>query len=526
MISGINSGYIRLAFRIYLYVLYYFLPLSVLRVWHAIIQCSFDNEYIANFFHSIGALTVIGLIGSQCCKCSAKFDLTHGRTVNLHRMTGWLRPSDIASCIWKLRRLPGGLGLGIMMVIVSILTLTADLAVNILVSQSFQQGYCKFDIGLVMNWTAGSESFIEPPPNGYPERIASNAQIFSLNNGCPIGIYRKIPWTGNSSFCANEYDIMGTWDCEPFGSDFNFLGDATAEYIGEWLYNNSLQYAYWSYTGYKNKNDQPAQLVVWSSSLGDASAGEPFNVLASVDLNGTYAGTKTMRTYQCNVTANYWYPEDYDHINSILEQMQSNASLQQWADGLEADLYLGDQQDIESVGVGQSIAQRLNSMTMVQGGSNLVNSSALGSDLSWDGDFAWYGCVVNATYISSVIMALVGFTGFCLLTVTFYWITLLFRLGRHALPSFLGGDPASRSIKPVPDSILSWMLQASRENALGSQPAYGDSMHLAGVPRKERELHNWGFSVVELGSRTARMVRTHGTMAPQVEQVYIHVEQK
>ena len=52
-------------------------------------------------------------------------------------------------------------------------------------------------------------------------------------------------------------------------------------------------------------------------------------------------------------------------------------------------------------------------------------------------------------------------------------------------------------------------------------------MHLAGVPRKERELHNWGFSVVEPGTNIARMVRTHGSATMQMaEQIYMNVEQK
>ena len=432
-------------------------------------------------------------------------------------MTGWLRPSDIAQCIWKLRRLPGGLGLGTMMVVVSILTLTADLAVNVLVSESLQQSFCDFDYGLVMDWEMGAESFIQPPPNSYPALIASNAQIFSLYNGCPIGIYSKVPWSGNSSFCANEFDIMGTWDCEVYGDDFNVDGDADTVSIGNWLQNNSLQYDAWSSGEYTNKYNQPSHVVIWSSSLGYGPPGDSFDVLASVDLNGTYTGTKTMRTYQCTVTSNY--TDNLDDIYSILEQMQSNSSLEDWAPGLEADLYRGDLQDIDfAVGIGQSIAQRLNSMTMVQGGSDLINATTI--------DYPYYGCLVYETYVAPAIIALVGFTGFCLLTVIFYWIILIFRLGRYAIPDFLGGSDKNR-VKPVPDSILSWMLQASRENALGSQPAYGERINLVDVPRKERELYNWGFSVVEPGTQTARVVRTDGSAAlHMVEHVYVSVEQK
>ncbi|KAG0645099.1 hypothetical protein D0Z07_9072 [Hyphodiscus hymeniophilus] len=521
MISEVDSRILRFAFRIYLYV-FLLDPMapSQMSYFQAFNFLSTPDITASRMRssdppHSIGTLTLIGLIGSQCCKCAAKLDLLHGRTVNLHRMTGWLRPSDIATCIWKLRRLPGGLGLGLMMVVVSLVTLTADLAVNILVYPRPQQGFCGFDYGLVMNWTIGEEQFIQPPPNSYPARIASNAQIFSVSNGCPIGIYSKIPWSGNATFCANELDIMGTWDCEIFGSDYNFDGNADPYYIGDWLQNNTLQYDAWSSTEYSNKYGQSSHIVIWSSSTGFDPLGESFDVLASVDMNGTYDETKTMRTYQCKVVSNY--TSDLDHIQSILKQMQSNDSLAAWKDGLEADLYLGDLSDID-YNVGQSIAQRLNSMTMVQGGSNFVDRTSL--------DYPFFGCIEYVTYISPAILALIGFTGFCLLTVAFYWIILFYRLGRHALPSFLHGED-THTIKPVPDSILSWMLQASRENALGAQMAYGENAALAGVPRKERELHNWAFSVAEPGSHVARMVRIHGDAAPQmVEQVYMNLQQK
>ena len=478
-------------------------------------------------YSSIGALALIGLIGSQCCKCAAKLDILHGRTVNLHRMTGWLRPSDIATCIWKLRRLPGGLGLGIMMVIVSILTLFADLAVNILVTQSPQQGICDFQFGLVINWT--DEAFVQPPANSYPAQIALNAQFYSYDNNelldnpdCQTGIFRKIPWAGNVTFCANEYDVMGTWHCRPYGSNYSFGSDADVDSIGDFLYNHGLQYRNWSTSEYTQNDtgvELPAHLVVWSSSdEGDAS-NSSFSVLASVDLNGTYMGTKIMETYQCNVISNSPNEDDLNHIEEILKTIPGNDTLYEWAPKLETILYMGDGTNVND-NADLRIAFLLNALTMVQGGSNSVLNYPL------ENDYPGFGCILNQTKVSPVILALIAFTGFCLLTITFYWFTLLFRLGRHALPSFLRGKN-SHIIKPVPDSILGWMLQASRENVLGSQTVYGDSLHLASIPKKEQELQGWSFGVADTGAHVARMIRTHGAIAPQmVEQVYMGVDQK
>jgi hypothetical protein len=408
-----------------------------------------------------------------------------------------------------------------MMVIVSILTLTADLAVNILVYPIPMASFCDFDHGLVMNGANGSDSFTSPPANSYPALLAVNAQIYSLDNECETGIFRKIPYGGNVTFCGSDYDVLGTWECSSFGEDYNFDAAATADYIADSLVNNSLQYDAWSSSEYTQNNNgflEPSHVAIWSASNADET-GSDWDVLVSVDLNGTYTQTKTMRTYQCKIHSYSSNAGDLDNINGVLRQMPGNTSLYNWAPGLEAALYMGDETDIDAYAA-LRIETRLNAMIMVQGGSNNILNPPL------DSDYPWFGCIQQQTYVSSGVLALIGFAGMCFVIVTAYWLSLLFRLGTHALPSFLHGSEFTNSIKPVPDSILTWMLQASRENSLGSTMVHGESMYLAGIPKKERELHNWGFSVVDPGNHIARMVRTRGTVAPHVEQVYMHAEQK
>lgn len=58
---------------------------------------------VALRIYFLGSLALLGLIGRQCCKLATKIDLLHGRPVPLNRMTGWLRPLDILTCIWKLQ---------------------------------------------------------------------------------------------------------------------------------------------------------------------------------------------------------------------------------------------------------------------------------------------------------------------------------------------------------------------------------------------------------------------------------------
>jgi hypothetical protein len=465
----------------------------------------------------ICTLTILGLVGSQCCKCAAKLDLINGNTVKLHRMTGWVRARDAITCIWKLRRLPGGWWLGLMMVLAGILTLVADLTVAFLVRSEYRHVFCPFGQGLVTDWAANSETFISPPRNGYPALVASNAQITSFTNGCNIGIYEKVPQEDlYSSFCPYDEEILGTWECEFIHQDF-ISSDYLVGDILNFLYSNGRQY--WpeaAFTAITNGDHYDTHFVAWSSSITDGSINSTFEVLASVDLNATYVETKTMNTYHCAVTSS---TGNLYNIQDILYQMNSTEALLEWADSLEGVLYYGAK-SIATDGIEIHLAQQLNSLTMVQGGSDSVFSNAT--------DSPYYGCSLIKTRVPPVIFALVGFAALILFITAFYWFFLLFSLGKHALPSvFHRGTTGMRNLKPVPDSVLSWILQASRENALaGTPPESYDATYLIGVPKKESELHNWGFTVTDAEHGVARLIRVRGSVAPYVEPVYTFVAQK
>ncbi len=193
--------------------------------------------------------TLLGLIGSECCKCAAKVDLLSGKNVKLNRMTGWLRPIDIWTCVYKLRRLPGGVLLGFVMITTTLLSLTADLAVSKLVLPAVGPSECIFTTGLVMDWT-NNETFTSPPPNGYPALIASNVQIYSAYSNCSVGIYNKVPISGDPLFCAKEKDILGGWNCQDQNADQQFDPSVSKNDIEQTLLSASLQYSNMSYYNY------------------------------------------------------------------------------------------------------------------------------------------------------------------------------------------------------------------------------------------------------------------------------------
>jgi hypothetical protein len=447
--------------------------------------------------------------------------------VERNLMTGWLRPMDIVTCIWKLKRLPGGVWLGLVMIITTLLSVSADLTVTAFVVPVLASGECLFTYGLVMNWQT-QEVFSSPPPNGYPALIASNVQIYSANSNCSVGIYTKVPWSGDPAFCGRDIDILGRWECEDQNKDTFFNPNVTADSITGDLMLANLQYPNTSYWNYFTPEGETTHLAIcklplalrcsftkssdftlisfkhneWenadctaflgSSSVGSDDLGAPFNVLVSIDLNASVSDIKTMKTFLCATNSNS--TNGQTAINSILSQMESFTALSDWAAGLEGILYEGD-------GTGASdysqsnLEQYLNTMTMVQGGSNSV--------LNPPTDNLVYGCIVNKTKIATGIYFLVLFLAFIFVITLLYWILLLLVISTHAVVRLAKRKSGLRNIKPVPDSVISWMLQAARENVQGS------NANAEGAPMKEQDLRDWIFTVIDSTQGVARIGRAN-----------------
>jgi hypothetical protein len=71
----------------------------------------------------------------------------------------------------------------------------------------------------------------------------------------------------------------------------------------------------------------------------------------------------------------------------------------------------------------------------------------------------------DKTKILLRIVALVIFTVFILIVIFLYWTVLLLIILKHALFRVAKRNHRLKNIKSVPDSTISWMLQAAREQA-------------------------------------------------------------
>jgi hypothetical protein len=240
-----------------------------------------------------------------------------------------------------------------------------------------------------------------------------------------------------------------------------------------------------------------------SSSIESDARGSPFDVLVSIDLAAQITDTKTMKTFKCTAKSNT--TEGQTAIDSILSQMESVTALSNWNPGLEGVLYEGFGSKASVYAQGR-LEQYLNTMTMVQGGGNSV--------LSLPSDGFIYGCIKAKAEISLGVVALVIFTAGLLVVTFLYWIILLLIISKHAIFRVAKRKQGLKNIKPVPDSVIGWMLQAAREHAQGSDAT------AEGVPKNEKDLRDWDFSIVDRTQGMARLLRARGnvTMTPQLVQ--------
>jgi hypothetical protein len=203
--------------------------------------------------------------------------------------------------------------------------------------------------------------------------------------------------------------------------------------------------------------------------------------------------TKTMKTFNCAVNSNT--TEGKTAINGILSQMESVTALAHWVSGLEGVLYEGSGSNASTLAKGR-LEQYLNTMTMVSGGGNSVFSIPTDNNI--------YGCIQAKVEISLAIVGLIIFTAFLLVVTFLYWIMLLLIISKFSISRATKRKSGLKNIKPVPDSVVGWMLQAAREHAQGSD------FSAAGAPKTEGDLRDWDFEVVDRTQGLARMIRARG----------------
>jgi hypothetical protein len=409
---------------------------------------------------------ILAFIGGECCKNTVKVDLYHGDKVQLSRMTGWVSGFTFATSIWDLRKLPGGVFMGIVMFIGILLAPAADLAVSAFVKSVQVPSRCEFGQGIVLN-TTGPFVTDGPPVNGKPKDVAMNAQSTSIANDGLQGIYWKV--NSDPEFSAQAQDVLGGWVCAIVNGNRSYSNKMSTGLIMEDLVNSG--YLYPNY--YEISTDKTAgydHLVAWSSSAGPAD-NIAWDVKLSIDTSALPKDDFVMQSFQCSVNN---HAADY-----ILSSIDSSWTLNDWLQGFQGGCYDGYGTPANA-DAGTFIEQYLNTMMMVEAGlNNLLQQPSNGSDPT-------QGCLITETDIPLAIFVLVGFAGFLVLIILVYWLVLLMILAHH---QYWGKNKnmAERMPGYIPSGLTSWMLQAARESA-----THEDNVER---PTDTVELEEWKYAI-------------------------------
>ncbi|RFU31594.1 hypothetical protein B7463_g4717, partial [Scytalidium lignicola] len=436
------------------------------------------RTYLRIYF--LVVLTVLGLVGNACCASAAKVKLYGNKPVWIHLMTGWQKGTDVFTTMFSLRRLPGGWWLGCIMIVAAFLTLGADLAVTRTVVAVTVESRCLFLEGLILDTSGGGNIWQTLPWNGQPKIVASNAQITSQENGCLAGVFAKI--NRDPSFCAGPQDILGSWICVEAQQNVTYSSDTSTSAIVADLTQKGYLYVGASDEVTNYDDGSTNHLVTWATSAGDTT------------------GIPSTLRYFCSV--------DTLALDTILSNIATQATFLEWIPLLQGGVYDGSNTPAASYAK-LFIEELLNTMTMVQGGSNyLLSIPIAGQDTT-------QGCITSATNLPVAILVRGGLAIVLLIVVTLQWLVLLLRL---RLRLGLTEDTMSTFTKVVPDGLTGWQLHAARETVFGQE---GQGAEQA-LPMKVWELNNtWQFQIVHKDNQqVAKLVRVSNQDTNELHDVY------
>ena len=303
---------------------------------------------------------ILAIVGNQCVAYSAKLQILNRRSVNVTRMSSWLGSLDPVIFLFQTGRLPAG-WLGGLMIICAALSFVSDIAVSALVKPVQVSARCPFTTGLI---APTSQPLGKIPVNGSPYIVASNAQLTSITNGGPIGIYWKI--NEDRDFQAQQEDIAGGWVCDDQSQDQVYQPDASRDSIVEDLTSQGLLFNTTPFTEVSAGNNSFNHLVALTSSQVDGAL-QPFDVRASIQLDPLFDDVKTMRSFECTMNA--------PAMEWVLANASSQSTLAEWILTFQGSMYNGTG-TTAAPDLDVRLAWVLNSMVMIGAGGNYLLSVA------------------------------------------------------------------------------------------------------------------------------------------------------
>lgn len=207
-------------------------------------------------------------------------------------------------------------------------------------------------------------------------------------------------------------------------------------------------------------------LVALSSSANDGE-NTPFDIRASIDLTVNEIDTKIMKSFHCTA--------ETSKIDQIMSQIEIVSTLSQWIPVFQGAMYDGSGTNASS-DANKIIGQILNSMIMVEGGSNNLLHTPTGDTSQ--------GCIISRTSLPVAVIVLSSLAGAVFLATTVYWLFLEFAIqsaAREDIQAF------TELPEKIPSGLVLWMLQAARESTLLSGNVHFPEM-------KPAELVEWKYT--------------------------------
>lgn len=187
----------------------------------------------------IVVLGLVAILGGDCASKQAKIDLMKSKTIPVTSMTGWLGGFDLFWNWYLMRSIPGGIGLGLLMILTILLTWSADIVASYFVRDTTAIGTCSFTTGSVLG-VEGPWGWSSPPVNGRPYLVIMNAQTISAQNGGVYGIYSLVD--SSTTFVRQPQDVIAAWTCEAMGYNITYSPFYTPVEIEQDLVNRGLMF--------------------------------------------------------------------------------------------------------------------------------------------------------------------------------------------------------------------------------------------------------------------------------------------
>ena len=423
--------------------------------------------------------------------------VANGSQVPLTAMTGWLSNVPLLTAIWSLRRLPGGVWLGSLMIVCTTLSYLSDLAVSGLVRTVTVAGRCPFGKGLVVASSLADLPGVTPlwnvpPNNGAPYFVSAQAQITSAANGGLVGIY----WKANRdlSFRADTVDVGGQWNCTDVNDDIDYYPTASPNAIAEDLFNRGYLYHLepaWVLSDYGNGTF--AHFIILDSSASPYETGVVFDVKASIDLTGDAEDNKVMKSFHCTMNGS--------GVEWVLLNLNSTQTLNKWTLPLQGNMYDGSGTGANN-DTGLILEEYLNTMVMVAGGDNYLLSTP---NATGNGGGDTQGCLVQRTSIPvEIIILFVLVTIFVLAMVLDLVILALLSIPPNQSWQRLNGEFLRKVRRETPNDLVGWMSQAVRERG-----GWDDTGKIEG-----KSLKLWVFGRRQHGARLGVELLGHQRTPP------------